>query len=95
MSDFILSVSRSELSNVISSQAIKRELYNALPWLQDYCKDKDVIKNNVLDRDTIAIIKYFVEVLDDEGRDIHSFANVKLLNVDNYEVSVKFISPRD
>ena len=93
--DFVLSVRTLEVTDETVVRSIKRELYNMVPWLSDYCKDRDLLKREFLHRETIELIKYFIEVLKDEGRDIHEFAGVKLEQADEYNVRIRFLGYRN
>ena len=92
--DFILSVPRDDITDVTESPSIKRELYHAMPWISDYCKDRKLIERERLPRDTERLIYYFKDILREEGEDIHDFAGAKLENVDQYNIQVRFMAYR-
>ena len=90
--DFILSVPRDDITDVTENPSIKRELYHAMPWISDYCKDRKLIKRERLPRDTERLIYYFEDILREEGEDIHDFAAAKLEKVDQYNVQIRFLA---
>ncbi len=92
--DFILSVPRDDITDAIENPSIKRELYHAMPWISDYCKDRKLLERERLPVDTERLIYYFEDVLRDEGKDIHDFAQAKLEMVDQYNVRVRFMAYR-
>ncbi len=92
--DFILSVPRDDITGVTENPSIKRELYHAMPWINDYCKDSKLIKRERLPIDTERLIYYFEDILREEGEDIHTFAGAKLEKVDQYNVQVRFMAYR-
>ena len=92
--DFILSVLRDDITDVTESPSIKRELYHAMPWISDYCKDRKLIERERLPRDTERLIYYFEDILREEGEDIHNFAGAKLEKVDQYNIQVRFMAYR-
>ena len=93
--DFILSVPRDDITDMTESPSIKRELYHAMPWISDYCKDQKLLKRERLPIETEQLIYYFEKVLKEEGEDIHSFAGAKLEKVDQYDVQIRFMAYRN
>ena len=92
--DLLISVSTGEVTDETEIVSIKRAMYNMIPWLNDYCKDRNLLNREYLEIDTLKLIEYFVKILKEEGEDIHDFAGVKIVRMDKYDIRLKFLDYR-
>lgn len=93
--DFVLALSTAEVSDAVDIVSIKREIYNAMPWLSDYCKDEKLLSRETLTDTTLRIISYFKDRLNDESEDIHDYSGAKLEKMTSYDIRLRFTGYRD
>lgn len=90
--NFTLVVSTPELETTVYSETIKRDLINAIPWMHDYCKNKDLIRTENLSNETRAILLYFRRCMIEEKKSIHDYAGCRLKYCNNYTTEVEFLA---
>ena len=88
--DFVLILPLSEVSSMVDSDNVKRELYNAEPWISDFCKNKKLLTDQYLSITVVTLIEYFSQILKEEGKSIHDYASCKFGKIDRFIVEITF-----